>query len=199
MKKYLALTLSILSTSLSASVFPTVALAQEFEGCFLLDEKNRFIELDSLCPDQNFVLPGVDGEGALPPPPGTPSVNLESGGLLVPIKYRLGGIPVVDVTFNNSQVFEMLVDTGASGTVITESVAKALGVETVGTAQIDTASGKDVEFPLGIVDSIDVGGASIQNVTVGIASQLDIGLLGQDLLGQYDLTIRDGQLEFQTR
>ncbi|MBE9041150.1 retroviral-like aspartic protease family protein [Oscillatoriales cyanobacterium LEGE 11467] len=195
MKQHIALTLSIFGTSL----LPAAAFAQEFEGCFLLDEKNRVIELDSLCPGQNFSLPGLEGEGVLPPPPGTPSVGLNSGGLLVPIKYRLGGIPVVDVTFNNSQTFEMLVDTGASGTVITDAVAKALGIETVGTAQIDTASGKDVEFPLGIVDSIDVGGASIQNVTVGIASALDLGLLGQDLLGQYDVTIRDGLLEFQTR
>ncbi len=195
MKQHIALTLSIFGVSL----FPAAAFAQEFEGCFLLDEKNQVIELDSLCPDQNFSLPGLDGEGGLPPSPGTPSVGLDSGDLLVPIEYRLNGIPVVNVTFNNSQTFEMLVDTGASGTVITDAVAKALGIETVGTARVDTASGKDIEFPLGIVDSIDVGGASVQNVTVSIASQLDIGLLGQDLLGQYDVTIRDGFLEFQVR
>lgn len=167
----------------------------------MVDGKDRVIDLDPLlCPDQAFEIPGLDGAvEELPLSPGTPSLDLDSGAILVPIKSRLGGIPIVDVVFNNSQTFEMLVDTGASGTVITEAMAKALGVETAGIAQIDTASGRGVEFPLGIVSSIDVGGASIQNVTVGIASQLDRGLLGQDLLGQYDVTIRDGLLEFQPR
>ncbi|MEB3211436.1 MAG: hypothetical protein VKL39_08770, partial [Leptolyngbyaceae bacterium] len=37
-----------------------------------------------------------------------------------PIVRRAGGTPVVMVTFNGNQTFEMIVDTGASGTVITQ-------------------------------------------------------------------------------
>ncbi|MGF1676550.1 MAG: hypothetical protein ACFCUV_23155, partial [Rivularia sp. (in: cyanobacteria)] len=33
-----------------------------------------------------------------------------------PIKRRVGGTPIIDVTFNGQQQFEMIVDTGASGT-----------------------------------------------------------------------------------
>ena len=41
----------------------------------------------------------------------------------VPIKRRSGKTPVIDVTFNGNQVFEMILDTGASGTLITQQMA----------------------------------------------------------------------------
>lgn len=43
----------------------------------------------------------------------------------VPIKRRQGGIAIVDVTFNRRAPFEMLVDSGASSTVITRQMASA--------------------------------------------------------------------------
>ncbi|MGB7275252.1 MAG: retropepsin-like aspartic protease, partial [Geitlerinemataceae cyanobacterium] len=101
--------------------------------------------------------------------------------------------------FNGIQTFEMLVDTGATGTVITPDMAAALGVEKTGSAIVGTASQREVEMPLGIVQSIDVGGVKIQDVTVGISDALDLGLLGQDLLAQYDITIRNETIEFHTR
>lgn len=187
---------AVLITIIGLALLPGSVSAQEYEGCFLVDPKGRVIELEGLCPQSQ--VPQVTTDG-LPPVPGVPSANVGDGIIRVPIKYRAGGTPVIDVKFNGSQTFEMLVDTGATGTVITPDMAAALGVEQTGTAIVGTASAREVEMPLGIVQSIDVGGVKIQDVTVGISDALDLGLLGQDLLAQYDITIRNETIEFHTR
>lgn len=117
-----------------------------------------------------------------------------------PIKRRIGGTPIIDVTFNGKQRFEMIVDTGASGTVITQRMAKLLAVTTVGKAKANTASAQSVEFPIGYVDSIEAGGVKVKQVAVAIAgSQLQNGLLGHDFFGNYDITIKSNVVEFRPR
>ncbi|MBE9198630.1 MULTISPECIES: retropepsin-like aspartic protease [unclassified Nodularia (in: cyanobacteria)] len=114
-----------------------------------------------------------------------------------PIKRRMGGTPIVEVTFNNQQKFDMIIDTGASGTVITQEMAKTLGVVQVGTVKANTASARTVEFPIGYVDSMAVAGVMINKVTVAIAgAELETGLLGHDFFGNYDVTIRRDVVEF---
>lgn len=117
------------------------------------------------------------------------------------IKRRIGGTPVIDVTFNGNSTVEMIVDTGASGTVLTQETANALGLIAVAKAKANTASAKAVEFPIGYVDSIQVGGASVKNVPVAIAptSVLETGLLGHDFFGNYDVTIKRDVVEFRRR
>ena len=115
------------------------------------------------------------------------------------IKRRLGGTPVIDVRFNGSQTFEMIVDTGASGVAITEDMARSLDVEIVGVITANTASDKEVSFPVGFVKEIAVGGAVVRDVRVAIAPRLDIGLLGHDFFGNYDITIRRDEIEFGLR
>jgi predicted aspartyl protease len=116
----------------------------------------------------------------------------------VPIKRRAGGTPVIEVTFNGKQKFEMIVDTGASGTVITQSMAAALPVVAVGKAKANTASSKSVEFPIGYVNSIEVGGVQVNRVAVAIAgAELETGLLGHDFFGDYDITIKQNVVEFR--
>ncbi|MBF2017846.1 MAG: retroviral-like aspartic protease family protein [Rivularia sp. T60_A2020_040] len=117
-----------------------------------------------------------------------------------PIKRRVGGTPIIDVTFNGQQQFEMIVDTGASGTVITQQMASSLGVSTIGKAKANTASAQSVEFPIGYVDSIEAGGVKIKKVPVAIAgSELENGLLGHDFFGNYDITIKSNVVEFRPR
>lgn len=117
-----------------------------------------------------------------------------------PIKRREGGTPVIDVTFNGNQAFEMIVDTGASGTLITQQMALALGVQPVTKALVDTASQKGVEIPVGFVNSIEVDGAVARNVSVAIAGpDLDTGLLGHDFFGNFDVTIKRDVVEFRVR
>lgn len=117
-----------------------------------------------------------------------------------PIKRREGGTPVIDVTFNGSQTFEMIVDTGASGTVITQAMAQALGARIIGKTKVSTASQSGVEVPLTYVDSIAVGNAVVKDVIVAIANaSLNIGLLGHDFFSDYDLTVKQDVVEFRRR
>jgi aspartyl protease family protein len=115
------------------------------------------------------------------------------------IKRRAGGTPVIDVVFNGNRTFEMIVDTGASGTLITQRMASLLGVRPVRTVRAGIADGSVVEFPIGMVRSIRVGGAAVQNVEVAIAKQMEIGLLGHDFFGNYDVKIKKDVVEFYVR
>ena len=116
----------------------------------------------------------------------------------VPIKRRVGGTPVIEVKFNGNRQFEMIVDTGASGTVITQKMAKSLGIKAVGKAQANTASAKAIEFPVGYVDSIEAAGVQVNQVPVAIAGkELEVGLLGHDFFGNYDLTIKRNVVELR--
>lgn len=117
-----------------------------------------------------------------------------------PIKQRAGGTPVIEVMFNGSQTFDMIVDTGASGTVITAEMAEALGVQIVGKTKVNTASQTGVDVLLGRVDSIAVGNAVVNNVVVAIGNEaLDIGLLGHDFFSDYDVTVKEDVVEFRKR
>ncbi len=115
------------------------------------------------------------------------------------IKRRVSGTPVIEVTFNGDRKFDMIVDTGASGTVLTQQTANALGLVPVARAKANTASAKAVEFPIGYVDSINVGGAVVRDIPVAIAptSVLETGLLGHDFFGNYDVTIKRNVVEFR--
>ncbi|PSB30577.1 retropepsin-like aspartic protease family protein [Stenomitos frigidus] len=116
------------------------------------------------------------------------------------IKRREGGTPVIDVTFNGRRTFEMIVDTGASGTVITSTMASVLGVSVIGKAKVDTASEKGVEVPLAYINSLAAGGAVVKGVVVAIGnSALDTGLLGHDFFADYDVTIKRNVVEFKPR
>ncbi|BAZ06445.1 retropepsin-like aspartic protease family protein [Calothrix sp. NIES-3974] len=116
----------------------------------------------------------------------------------VPIKRRAGGTPVIEVTFNGTQKFEMIVDTGASGTVITQSMADALRVVPVTISKANTASAKGVEFPIGYVNSMEANGIRVGRTAVAIASNdLETGLLGHDFFDGYDVTIRRHVVEFR--
>jgi predicted aspartyl protease len=143
------------------------------------------------------------GQGADSSPRTSASASTsESGGRVfrASIVRRAGGTPVISVLFNGSQRFDMIVDTGASGTLITRPMALALGVVPVGETRVDTASARSVSFPLGFVRSIEVDGATARNVLVAVAGpELDVGLLGHDFFGDYDVTIRETVVEFRER
>ncbi|MBF2066761.1 MAG: retroviral-like aspartic protease family protein [Calothrix sp. C42_A2020_038] len=118
--------------------------------------------------------------------------------ITVPIKRRIGGTPVIEVKFNSNQFFEMIVDTGASGTVITPKMAEALSVIPVGKAKANTASSKAVTFPIGYVNSMEVGEVKVSQIPVAIAGEeLETGLLGHDFFGNYDITIKRDIVEFR--
>lgn len=106
----------------------------------------------------------------------------------VPIEDRAGGIPVVAVTFNGNRRFPMLLDTGASITIITPEMAKALRFRQEGTINIQVASGQSKKIPVGRVASIEVGGYVINNFEVAVAPT---PLLGQNFYSRFNMTIRE--------
>lgn len=147
------------------------------------------------------VSPSPAPDGKVPPPLTEPKTNTPTQRVFqIPVKRRAGKTPVIEVTFNGGQVFEMIVDTGASGTVITEDMAQSLGVEPEGEVIADTAGGKGIKFSTTTVQSITVGGAVAKNIRVAIGSpDLELGLLGQDFFGNYDVWIKQNVVEFHRR
>ncbi len=118
------------------------------------------------------------------------------------IKRRDHGIPVVEVRMNNRVRFEMMVDSGASMTVITRPMAAALGItpaQIIDKAYFSTANGS-TEMPIVYIKSIEVAGLSTTMVPVAVAGpEMEIGLLGQDFLQQFDVSIRKDAIEFHQR
>jgi aspartyl protease family protein len=118
------------------------------------------------------------------------------------IKRREHGVPVVDVLFNQRKSFEMLVDSGASITVITRPMASALGITNahiVDSITVKTANGQ-TNMPIVYLSAVSVAGLTTQQVPVAIAGpDMEIGLLDQDFLQRYDVNLRSSHIEFHDR
>ena len=171
------------------SAFASPDLAQANPACFFLDSNGEPMDLGHLC-----------GKKSNSANRSTLRTNPQDRNLIViPIKRRVGGTPVVDVTFNNGHTFEMLFDTGATMTVISEEMAKKLQIKATGKLPFQTASSSLIYFETGIVESTTVGNLKKNNVNIAIAPTLDMGLLGQNLYGMYDITIKYGTIELQRR
>jgi predicted aspartyl protease len=171
-KLWIAVIPAIILTTL-----PPMAKADDPGTCYMVTSSGRTISLGKLC--------------------GATQTN--NGVFRVPIKRRSGKTPVIDVTFNGNQVFEMILDTGASGTLITQQMASEMNLKPSGTINASIADGSEVQFQTGVVNSITVGGASVNNIEVAIAPKADIGLLGHDFFENYDVKILSKQVEFQRR
>ncbi|MBW4565233.1 MAG: retroviral-like aspartic protease family protein [Mojavia pulchra JT2-VF2] len=153
------------------------ATAEDPGACFMVTSSGRTISLGKLC--------GI--------------VTPESNVFRVPIKRRIGKTPVIAVTFNNQQTFEMILDTGASSTLIPLKIADALQLRATGTVQAEIADGTQVRFKTSRVQSIVVGGAVVNNLEVAVAPKAGIGLLGHDFFGDYDINILAKEVEFRRR
>lgn len=183
----IALTSCVFSYSMIA--ISPFTLAQEYPGCFMKDRAGNVINLNPrLCP-QNTTAPKASR---------SPSTSKDKGVYRAKILRRMGNIPVIEVTFNGNQTFPMMVDSGASGTVITPTMAKALAVVTKGTMRASTPNGVAL-FPLARLTSIEAGGLLIKDVQVAISPSLDVGLLGHDFFGDKDMSIKQDIIEFRDR
>ena len=167
--------------------------AQHESECFMLDSKGNPLDLTHLCRDSNFKSPSQ----TITTPREVAPNNSESEVFVVPIKRRVGGTPVIEVRFNDKYVFEMLVDTGASITLITNTMAKTLRIKPEAKGIFKTVGG-DVELDLAQVSSIETGGVIKENLYIAIAPTMEIGLLGQNFSDQYNMLINsaDNVIEF---
>jgi aspartyl protease family protein len=173
------LTTSTLILFLGIWLYPGNLLAQEQNDCFMLDANGDTVNLGDLCNDSGSTLSNPDI-------------------FEIPIKRREANIAVIEVVFNNQHPFEMLLDTGASGTVVTAEMAKVLQIQVDGITLVSTAGGV-IQAGVGQVNSIAAGGITVENVDVVIVPNLPIGLLGQDFFGNYDIVIKQNSIEFHVR
>ena len=169
---------------------PTVAYAQNQQGCFMVDAQGNPLDLSYLCGGSTTNSNSSNT---------TFTSGHKSGIFIAKIKRRQFGIPVIDVKFNGKHTFEMMLDTGASFTMLTPEMANTLKFRRDGIMYINTPSDRKVEVPTGLLSSASVGGAMSKNIRVAISSSLPIGLLGQNFFGQYDVTIRQDVIEFRKR
>jgi predicted aspartyl protease len=117
----------------------------------------------------------------------------------IPIQKKLGGVPLIEVTFNDNHQVQMLLDTGASNTLVTAAVATQLQLQPNGTAQAKTANGT-VNFQVASIDKIRFGAGEVKNIRVAIGqNDLPYGLLGHDVYDGYDITIKESSIEFRKR
>ncbi len=110
---------------------------------------------------------------------------------------KLHGVIVTEVRINgSSQVFKMVVDTGASLTVLTPEALKRLGLEgaTKGTSTLLTAGG-NVQAALIQLDHVQVGSAERSGVLAAVTSlgQGIDGLLGLSFLNGFEVTVKSDQ------
>lgn len=108
----------------------------------------------------------------------------------IPIIDRVGGTPVVSMTLtgnSGTQQFSILFDTGATLTLITPAMARAVGALVVDEITVTVADGRQVQMPMGYIDTLKVGELVVRDIRVGIGG--DVALLGQDVYGQYGISV----------
>lgn len=115
----------------------------------------------------------------------------------VPIQRR-GGSAVVPARVNGEAVGVFILDTGASYTSLSMSVARRLGIFSSGnaTVRLMTASGV-IQAPLALLDEVDIGGAVARHVPIvihdlpGVPSSV-VGLLGMSFLERFRVNLDIG-------
>ena len=134
----------------------------------------------------------------LPPPPQAPT-NRTS----IPFELQ-GSVVVVNATLNRRTTAKLVVDTGASFTMISSATAKQLDIDTSQNQRstaFQTANGT-IQAPLVSLDSITVGDLEVRNLTAAIHdigdnaavpdSNAEVnmkGLLGLDFLSKFRIDI----------
>lgn len=141
--------------------------------------------------------------------PVTPDTPRDAGkpplATAVPVE-RLGNVLVVSATLNGSTQARLIVDTGASQTIISRRLAVELGLSSTAYAThvlLHTASGS-VQADAVILDSIRIGGTEQRHSQVLIHDLPDLpftvdGLLGLSFLGTYQITLNTSRGELHLK
>jgi clan AA aspartic protease (TIGR02281 family) len=118
-----------------------------------------------------------------------------------------GNVVIIPVTLNNRQTVNLVVDTGASFTLISQALARDLAIDlsrNPKTMPFHTANGV-VDAPVTTLDSIAVGGMEIKNLTAAVhdatADYHASGLLGLNFLSNFrmDIDTQKGLLHLEKK
>jgi len=114
-----------------------------------------------------------------------------NGAGAIPVQVS-GSRVIVTVTFNNSTAANMLLDTGASRTMIASRIARSLGLQSMGSGK-GYGIGGMVTVSTARVDSVKVGDMERQNLLVMIhdfsPDPSYEGLLGFDFLSHFHMSL----------
>jgi hypothetical protein len=121
--------------------------------------------------------------------PSVSSAAAPRGAIMVPI-LMAGGSAIVSVTFNQTISGNLMLDTGASNTVISRRLANLLSLRATGKQTFHTAGGL-ISVMLTPLQSLKVGEAEVNNLIVAVHDfspnpRLE-GLLGMDFLSRYQV------------
>ncbi|MEX0829077.1 MAG: retropepsin-like aspartic protease [Nitrospirales bacterium] len=134
-----------------------------------------------------------------PPDSSTPQEarkdSIQESDITIPLQ-KIGGSYVVQAHLNNERTAHLIVDTGASMTVLSTTIAIDLGI--LGTTDnelltVNTAGGS-VQVNMNYLSMLQVGTAQAENVAVAIHDLPDIpeqieGLLGMSFLKHFLVTL----------
>lgn len=136
-------------------------------------------------------LPKHSGFGSSMGLPEAPSGSLPRGTIVVPIQAR-GSAVIVAATLNRSLTAHLIVDTGATLTLVSRRVASELNLRTVTHGTFHGIGGA-VRRPMAQLRSLKIGEAEVQNLVVAVHDfhpnpQIE-GLLGLDFLRQFHVSL----------
>ena len=145
------------------------------------DESKKLESFFKSLPAESFSIPTDIPEAS--------STTAPRNAIVVPV-YMNGAMVLVPVTLNRTVQTYMVLDTGASYTVVSRQIASNLGLHAVSQGSFMTGNGV-ISMPLAQLNSIGVGKAEALNLTVAIR---DIhpklgGLLGLNFLSRYHASI----------
>jgi len=104
----------------------------------------------------------------------------------IPVE-RAGNGMVVPVRINGRVVAPFLIDTGASYVAVPAAVAEEAGLQVGPDArklQFNTANGV-IEAPVVMLDSVELGTASAEDVPASISTSMPVGLLGLSFFNRF--------------
>lgn len=182
---------------LLASAWPTQAVAQIYRWVDDRGNAHYAEGIDS--------VPQRYREGATPlglrnsPAAATPAGERPAAGSETVIRFVPGRHIIVDARINGSATARLILDTGAAATLISPRALAAAGVSLSRGTRAGKTRGvaKDVEVEVTQVpiESLAVGDARVGRMMVA-SYDMDMpdveGLLGQDFLGQFNVTIDPG-------
>lgn len=123
--------------------------------------------------------------------PSATSAQTSPSAILVPIRMT-GSAVFVPVILNYTIQAHMLLDTGATYTVVSRGLAASLRLYEVSRATLSTANGL-ISVPLARLQSIKVGAAEALDLTVAVqdisVNSTVGGLLGLDFLSRFNTSI----------
>jgi clan AA aspartic protease (TIGR02281 family) len=117
----------------------------------------------------------------------------------LPIISKNNNVPIVEVVINGRDRIPMMLDTGASKTLLTKGVAERLKLVSSGKTKAKTANG-NAEFDTVKLDSVEFGQGKVTDLSVAVGdNNLNYGLLGHDVYQGYDITLTEDNVQFKKR